>query len=206
GRRPPAAGAPRHAEDRVQALRGDGGRARGAGREESGDRRRQGEQVRPPRSGSRGGPLSDRAGTATGQRARHRVRERRDPAALDLRRGPGARRGGDVVTGVEALRGLERPPKVFVAATGAGAGIQASLWSVPGSSAFLAGATFPYAAHETERLLGFRPEKFCNEDAAVELAIAAYLRAREATFAETPGAPARSRAIGLGLTASVASL
>ena len=68
------------------------------------------------------------------------------------------------MTGVEALRGLERPPKVFVAATGAGAGIQASLWSVPGSSAFLAGAAFPYAAHETERLLGFRPERFCDED------------------------------------------
>lgn len=110
------------------------------------------------------------------------------------------------MTGVEALRRLERPPKVFVAATGAGAGIQASLWSVPGSSAFLAGAAFPYAAHETERLLGFRPERFCDEDAAVELAIAAYLRAREATLAETSGASDRARAIGVGLTASVASL
>ena len=110
------------------------------------------------------------------------------------------------MTGVEALRGLERPPKVFVAATGAGAGIQASLWSVPGSSAFLAGAAFPYAAHETERLLGFRPARFCDEDAAVELAIAAYLRAREATLAETAAASASARAIGVGLTASVASV
>ena len=110
------------------------------------------------------------------------------------------------MTGVEALRGLERPPKVFLAATGAGAGIQASLWSVPGSSAFLAGAAFPYAAHETERLLGFRPARFCDEDAAVELAIAAYLRARVATLADMPGAPARTRAIGVGLTASVASV
>jgi hypothetical protein len=110
------------------------------------------------------------------------------------------------VTGVAALRELRPTPKVFVAATGAGAGIQASLWSVPGSSAFLAGAAFPYAAHETERLLGFRPAKFCDEDAAVELAIAAYLRGREAALAETSGAPAKAPIVGLGLTASVSSL
>jgi hypothetical protein len=110
------------------------------------------------------------------------------------------------VTGVEALRALSPPPKVFVAATGAGAGIQASLWSVPGSSAFLAGAAFPYAAHETERFLGFRPARFCDEETAVELAIAAHLRAREATLAEGSGATIKAKAIGLGLTASVASL
>lgn len=110
------------------------------------------------------------------------------------------------MTGVATLRELRPTPKVFVAATGAGAGIQASLWSVPGSSAFLAGAAFPYAAHETERLLGFRPAKFCDEDAAVELAIAAYLRGREAALAETLGAPAKAPIVGLGLTASVASL
>jgi len=108
------------------------------------------------------------------------------------------------VIGIEALRDLRPTPKVFVAATGAGAGIQGSLWSVPGSSAFLAGAAFPYAAHETERLLGFRPTRFCDEDAAVELAIATYLRGREAALAETSGAP--TPIVGLGLTASVASL
>jgi hypothetical protein len=110
------------------------------------------------------------------------------------------------VTGVVALRELSPTPKVFVAATGAGAGIQSSLWSVPGSSAFLAGAAFPYAPHETERLLGFRPARYCDEDAAVELAIAAYLRGREAAIAETSSAPSKAKVIGLGLTASVASL
>jgi len=109
------------------------------------------------------------------------------------------------VTGVVRLRELSPTPKVFVAATGAGAGIQSSLWSVPGSSAFLAGAAFPYAAHETERLLGFRPARFCDEDAAIELAIAAYLRAREASLAATDGA-SKEKVLGLGLTASVASL
>lgn len=74
------------------------------------------------------------------------------------------------MTGVGALRELQPPPKVFVAAMGAGAGVQASLWSVPGSSAFLAGPAFPYAAHEAERFLGFRPARFCDEETAVELA------------------------------------
>src|SRR6185437_16960595 len=75
-----------------------------------------------------------------------------------------------------------------------------------GSSAFLAGAAFPYAAHETQRLLGFRPARFCDEDAAVELAIAAYLRGREAAIAATTDAAGKEKVIGLGLTASVASL
>jgi hypothetical protein len=110
------------------------------------------------------------------------------------------------VTGLEALRALDPAPKVFIAATGAGAGIQAALWSVPGASAFLAGAAFPYAAHETERLLGFRPARFCSEETAVELAVAAYLRARETALAEASGAPSKTKVIGLGLTASVASL
>ena len=110
------------------------------------------------------------------------------------------------MTGVAALRELRPTPKIFVAATGAGAGVQASLWSVPGSSAFLAGAAFPYAAHEAERFLGFRPARFCDEETAVELAIAAYLRAREVTLAEAAGTPAKARVVGLGLTASVASL
>jgi hypothetical protein len=109
------------------------------------------------------------------------------------------------VTDVEALLGLHPPARVFVAATGAGAGIQASLWSVPGSSAFLVGAAFPYAAHEAERFLGFRPARFCDEDTAVELAIAAYLRGQEAALADASG-PGKASVIGLGLTASVASL
>lgn len=108
--------------------------------------------------------------------------------------------------GVEALRTSTKPPKVFVAATGAGAGIQAALWGVPGSSAFLIGATFPYAGHETERFLGFRPTRFCDEETAVELAIASYLRGREAALADATSGPSKPGVIGLGLTASVTSL
>jgi len=110
-----------------------------------------------------------------------------------------------VTTGVAALRGLSPPVKVFAAATGAGAGVQAALWSVPGSSAFVAGAAFPYAPHEIERFLGFTPARFCDTDAALELAVAAYVRARETCLAEE-AAGTGAGALGLGLTASVASL
>jgi hypothetical protein len=110
------------------------------------------------------------------------------------------------MNGPGALRDLDPPVKVFAAATGAGAGIQSALWSVPGSSAFLAGAAFPYAGHETTRFLGFEPARFCDDDAALELAIAAYLRARETCCADARDGRASAAALGLGLTASVASL
>lgn len=109
------------------------------------------------------------------------------------------------MSGVEALRALDPRASVFVAATGAGAGMQSALWSVPGSSAFLAGAAFPYAAYEVGRFLGFAPSRFCSEETALDLAIAAYLRAREAAEASARGAAALDLALGLGLTASVAS-
>jgi hypothetical protein len=102
------------------------------------------------------------------------------------------------VNAVALLRGVRPPPRIFVAATGAGAGVQRALWSVPGASDFLVGAAFPYAASETARFLGFSPARHCDPDAALELAMASYLRAREAGAA--------GEAIGLGLTASVATL
>jgi hypothetical protein len=110
------------------------------------------------------------------------------------------------VTGLERLRSLDPPAKIFVAATGAGAGVQRALWSVPGASAFFVGAAFPYAAAETARLLGFEPARYCDPAAALELAMAAYLRAREAEAAQAEWGAAAPPAIGLGLTASVATL
>ncbi len=85
---------------------------------------------------------------------------------------------------------------IHVIATGAGAGIQQALWSVPGSSAYLSGASFPYAMEETEELLGFKPEHFCDEAAAIDLASAAYMKAYRW---------GGKRPVGLGITASVAS-
>ena len=87
------------------------------------------------------------------------------------------------------------PVRVYIVATGAGAGIQNKLWSTPGVSSVLAGASFPYAQDRTDALLGFKPDGYCNENTAIDLALAAYLRADDGTKAP----------IGLGLTAAVAS-
>lgn len=85
---------------------------------------------------------------------------------------------------------------IHVVATGAGAGIQEELWGVPGSSAYLSGASFPYDQAEQEELLGFLPEHFVSREAAVDLASAAYMKAYKF---------GGKKPVGIGLTASVAS-
>lgn len=85
---------------------------------------------------------------------------------------------------------------IHIIATGAGAGLQQKLWEVPGSSAYLSGCSFPYATDEQEEILGFMPEHFCSEEAAVDLASAAYMKAYK-FGGKNP--------VGVGLTASVAS-
>jgi nicotinamide mononucleotide (NMN) deamidase PncC len=85
---------------------------------------------------------------------------------------------------------------IHVIATGGGAGLQQQLWEVPGSSAYLSGASFPYSNEEQEELLGFMPEHFCSEEAAIDLASAAYMKAF--TFGG-------KKPVGISITASVAS-
>ncbi len=85
---------------------------------------------------------------------------------------------------------------IHLIATGAGAGLQQQLWETPGSSVYLSGCSFPYAQDEQEELLGFKPEHFCSEEAAVDLASSAYMKAYK-FGGKNP--------IGIGLTASVAS-
>lgn len=85
---------------------------------------------------------------------------------------------------------------IHVIATGAGAGLQNDLWSIPGSSAYLSGCSFPYAPEETTELLGFTPKQFVSEDTAIDLASAAYMKAYK-FGGKSP--------VGVGLTASVAS-
>jgi hypothetical protein len=91
---------------------------------------------------------------------------------------------------------LEADRRIYLVATGAGAGLQKLLWDVPGISRVLVGAEFPYAADATDRFLGFVPGRYCSGETAIALAIEAYYRAFQPR-----GAPA----VGLGLTASVAS-
>lgn len=85
---------------------------------------------------------------------------------------------------------------IHVIATGGGAGIQSELWSEPGSSAYFSGASFPYAQEEQEELLGFMPKHFCSEEASIDLASAAYMKAYRF---------GGKKPVGLGITASVAS-
>ncbi|HYP98503.1 MAG TPA: hypothetical protein VER96_07510 [Polyangiaceae bacterium] len=86
--------------------------------------------------------------------------------------------------------------RAFIACTGAGAGAQASLWQTPGCSAYLAGAAFPYAPDQLAAFLGFTPKRACSPETALELAMAAYLRA---------WSDPADDAIGIGLTAVVAT-
>ncbi len=85
---------------------------------------------------------------------------------------------------------------IHIIATGGGAGMQQELWAVPGSSAYFSGASFPYDQDEQIDLLGFTPEHYCSEEAAVDLASAAYMKAFKF---------GGKKAIGIGITASVAS-
>jgi hypothetical protein len=91
---------------------------------------------------------------------------------------------------------LEAKCRAYVVATGAGAGLQKLLWEVPGISEVLVGAELPYATDAMDRFLGFAPAHYCSEDTAISMALAAYTEAFE---------PGGAPAIGLGLTASVAS-
>jgi len=81
-------------------------------------------------------------------------------------------------------------------ATGGAAGFQNALWSKPGCSAYLSGASFPYAQEEHEEILGFKPEHYCSREDAVDLASAAYMKAFRFGGKEP---------VGLGITASLAS-
>lgn len=92
---------------------------------------------------------------------------------------------------------VQQRASVFIAATGGGAGLQDAVWKRPGISDVLIGAELPYHPRMLEAFLGFKPIKACDADTALHMAMAAYLRA---------WTPDRPNAIGLGLTAVVASL
>ena len=100
---------------------------------------------------------------------------------------------------VEMLAKLsERPIRLYVVATGAGAGIQQEIWrTVPNCSFILCGASFPYSKPEGVFFAGLMPEKFASEEFAIDLACAAYQRAMD-----TPG----TEPVALAVSASVASV
>lgn len=89
---------------------------------------------------------------------------------------------------------LSTNAKVYVAACGAGIVLIRELWATPGASAYFVGATMPYAKEEADRFLGYTPEQYVSPETAIDLSIAAFLRA--ARYGESP--------IGVGITASIA--
>ena len=101
-----------------------------------------------------------------------------------------------MTTQLQITKLLATKNRCYLVCTGAGAGLQKILWEVPGISAVLVGAEFPYAPEATDRFLGFKPAKYCSEDTAILLALEAYSRAYVLNGSE---------AIGVGLTAAVAS-
>lgn len=85
--------------------------------------------------------------------------------------------------------------RIYIAATGAGAGAQNEIWKTPGCSSYFAGATFPYGEDQLEEFIGYRPDKFVHPDVAIEMAMRAYQCAWNGT----------GSAIGIGCTAAVAT-
>jgi len=91
---------------------------------------------------------------------------------------------------------LKRMGMFHIITTGAGAGLQQILWEIPGCSWYLSGCSFPYDQDEQADILGFMPEHFCSEEAAIDLASAAYMKAYKF---------GKKAPIGVGVTATVAS-
>lgn len=108
---------------------------------------------------------------------------------------------------IESIRDRKHPIWLYAALTGAGAGFQSLLWSVPGASSFLAGTRFTYDSYETDELLGFKPQNYCSAETALEMAMASYLRACTTRYLHEvkTGTRMDRTAVGLGMTASVAS-
>ena len=90
------------------------------------------------------------------------------------------------------------PAQLVLAATGGAAGAIAALLSTPGGSRTVLECVVPYSAAALAEFLGRAPERYCSEATARAMAMVAFERARRL------GAEWR-RAIGLGVTASLAS-
>lgn len=104
---------------------------------------------------------------------------------------------------VKRVRAIHaKPHKVVLFCTGAGAGLPQLLWVTPPASATILDAQFSYHPRATDKLLGRKPEKYCERETALALATAAYARGQEllegTDEADTP-------ILGLGLTAAVRS-
>ena len=90
--------------------------------------------------------------------------------------------------------------QLVLAVTGGGSKAISQLLDVAGASRSVLEATVPYAATAMEALLGGEPEQYCGELTARQMAMAAWMRARELA----PDVPAE-KLVGVAATASLAS-
>jgi hypothetical protein len=97
---------------------------------------------------------------------------------------------------------LHTNAKVFIATTGAGAGITQLIWRTPGISRLLIGSAFPYHREEFKRFIGDKEFKgpYVSKEAATALSSASYERAKSAESSSS------DLQIGVGLTATVSTL
>lgn len=96
----------------------------------------------------------------------------------------------------------DSPQMVYLACTGAGAGVTKLLWSVPGCSRTLIGSEFPYHPRAFAIFIGRTPEHYSSADAAIALATAGYLKAQRCLVEQ---GKLSTPIIGLGLAAAVAT-
>ena len=91
--------------------------------------------------------------------------------------------------------------RLAISATGAGAGIQSILWGVPGISAILEEAIFPYSEVAIRRFVQRPLGRMLHQESAIALACAAFLRAQEGVVRGSLSLPP----LGVGITAAVAT-
>lgn len=89
--------------------------------------------------------------------------------------------------------------RIAIAASGAGAGLQEILWSVPGISSVLEEAIFPYSEVAIRRFVQRPLGRMLHQESAVALAVAAFLRSQEGALR----AKLNLKPIGLGISAAV---
>ena len=105
---------------------------------------------------------------------------------------------GGSATRIDIARGLhDRPHRGVIYVTGGGSLVLSDLLQVPGASATLVEAGIPYAGASLASLLGAPPARACSAETARDLAMCAFLRAKQLA----PGA----KAFGFAITASLRS-
>ena len=105
---------------------------------------------------------------------------------------------GGSATRIDIARGLrDRPHRGVIYVTGGGSLLLSDLLQVPGASATLVEAGIPYAQASLASLLGAPPARACSAETARDLAMCAFLRAKQLA----PGA----KAFGFAITASLRS-